>query len=84
MRTGHRILATRVAREQEVALRSSERQANAKKEEADRVKNALLQIRDDREKMKDVAEREKVARAAAAAAPTSPNQGSGMDVEQTS
>lgn len=71
MRTGHRILASRVAKEQEDALKSNERQANAKKEESDRVKNTLSQIREDRERVKEVAERERLARAAKASA-TSP------------
>lgn len=56
-------------------MKSSERQAAAKKEEADRVKNALSQIKEDREKVKEVAERERLGRAAkaAAASPRSSN-----------
>lgn len=76
MRTGHRILATRVAKEHETAAKTSERQADAKKEESSRVKNALAQYKEDREKVKEVGERERLARAAAAArSPTSPSSG---------
>ena len=72
LRTGHRILLTRVTKEQEDALRTSERKANAKEEESNRVKKALLQIKEDREKVKEVHEREKLVRAAKAAAASSP------------
>lgn len=84
LRTGTEILRVRVDREHELAAKVSERKLSAKQEEEGRVKNALRQIKEDRERVKDVNERDKHARDAAAArstiSPTSPTSSRQQEV----
>lgn len=64
-------------KEQELAARTAERQTSAKEDEANRVKRTLAQIKEDREKVREISEREKIVRAAQASrSPTSPDSSS--------
>jgi hypothetical protein len=64
-------------KEQELAARTAERQMSAKEDEANRVKRTLSQIKEDREKVREISEREKLVRVAQASkSPTSPDSAS--------